>query len=217
MHGADRERGEDADRHVALRVLRLLRGGRDRVEADVGEEHHRRAAQHAAPAELAELAGVRRDERRQVLAPARRPRPATTKTTSTTTLMHDQRRVGVGGLLDADHQQRRDQQHDGGGRQVEHAGSSCRRRPWPSQRGGGELGRERDAEVAQQAHEVARPADRDGRRAERVLEDQVPADDPGDELARRRVGVGVGAARDRDHRRELGVAEAREARSRPPR
>ena len=29
---------EDADRHVALRILRFLRGGRHRVEADVGEE-----------------------------------------------------------------------------------------------------------------------------------------------------------------------------------
>ena len=43
-----------------------------------------------------------------------------------------------------------------------------------------------------------------------VLEDQVPADDPGDQLAHRRVRVGVGAARDRDHRRHLGVAEAGE-------
>ena len=38
--------------------LRFLRGGRDGVEADEGEEHHRGAAQHAAPAEMAELAGV---------------------------------------------------------------------------------------------------------------------------------------------------------------
>ena len=43
--------------------------------------------------------------------------------------------------------------------------------------------------------------------ADRVLEDQVPADDPGHELAEGRVGVRVGAAGDRDHGRELGVAE----------
>jgi hypothetical protein len=36
--GADDERAHDAARDVALRVLRLLRGGRDRVEADIGEE-----------------------------------------------------------------------------------------------------------------------------------------------------------------------------------
>ena len=58
-----------------------------------------------------------------------------------------------------------------------------------------------------EADEVAGPAHRDRRGAERVLEDQVPADDPGEELAERGVGVGVCAAGDRDHRRELGVAE----------
>src|SRR5207302_1805933 len=41
------QRGEDADRHVALRLARLLRVGGDGVEADVGEEHQR-GAQHDA-------------------------------------------------------------------------------------------------------------------------------------------------------------------------
>ena len=61
QHGADGQRAENADRHVALRVLRFLRRGAHRIESDVGEEDHARAAQHAAPAELAELAGVRRE------------------------------------------------------------------------------------------------------------------------------------------------------------
>ena len=51
--GADRERGEDADGHVALRVLGLLRRGRDDVEADVGEEHQGRAGEDPADAERA--------------------------------------------------------------------------------------------------------------------------------------------------------------------
>ena len=42
-------------------VFGLLRGGRDRVEADIGKEHHGRAAEHAGPAEYAG-AGVGRDE-----------------------------------------------------------------------------------------------------------------------------------------------------------
>ena len=37
-HGAEQERAYEADRHVALRIARLFRRGRDRVEADVGEE-----------------------------------------------------------------------------------------------------------------------------------------------------------------------------------
>ena len=73
--------------------------------------------------------------------------------------------------------------------------------------------REVDAdEVVQETREVAAPADRDRRRAERVLEDQVPADDPGEELAERRVAVGVGRAGNRHGRRELRVAEAGERR-----
>ena len=60
------QRAEDADRHVALRLLRLLRGGGDGIEADEGEEHHGGAAQDAAQAEIAEAAGVRGDERMPV-------------------------------------------------------------------------------------------------------------------------------------------------------
>ena len=60
---------------------------------------------------------------------------------------------------------------------------------------------------------VARPADADRGGADQVLEDQVPADDPGDELPHRRVRIGVRAAGDGDHRRHLGVAKPGEPRS----
>ena len=55
--------------------------------------------------------------------------------------------------------------------------------------------------------EIVAPRDRHGDVADRVLEDQIPADDPRDQLAERRVRVGVGASRLRDHRRELRVAQ----------
>ena len=58
---ADHERTENADRHVALRVDGLLRRGRNRVEADIGEEHHGGAADDAAPAEPAQTQ-IGRDE-----------------------------------------------------------------------------------------------------------------------------------------------------------
>src|SRR5436853_1390627 len=63
---ANREGAEDAERHVALGVLRLLRRSRDRVEPDVGEKHQARTPQHAGPAVAAPLPGVRGDERRPV-------------------------------------------------------------------------------------------------------------------------------------------------------
>ena len=72
-----------------------------------------------------------------------------------------------------------------------------------------ERGRQRDADARQQPLHVAAPADGDGHRPDGVFENQVPADHPGDQLAERRVGVGVGAAGDRNHRGELGVAEGR--------
>jgi hypothetical protein len=47
--GADHQRAENADRHILLRILRLLGRGRDGVKADVGEEDRRRARGNAMP------------------------------------------------------------------------------------------------------------------------------------------------------------------------
>ena len=57
--GADEQGDDDTDGQIALRVLGFLRGGRDCVEADVGEEdkagskadapRHRRAQRYASP------------------------------------------------------------------------------------------------------------------------------------------------------------------------
>ena len=63
---------------------------------------------------------------------------------------------------------------------------------------------------AEQRAEVRPTSRRDLARAEGQLEDQVPADDPGDELAEGRVGERVGRARHRHGRGELGVAERRQ-------
>ena len=53
-------------------------------------------------------------------------------------------------------------------------------------------------------------ADADAHVGEGVFEDEVPADDPGDEFAEGGVGVGVGRSGDGNHGREFGVAEAGE-------
>ena len=73
-----------------------------------------------------------------------------------------------------------------------------------------EAGRQFDAERMQQLDHVARPAHRHRRRAHRVFQHQVPADDPGQQFAHGGVGVGVRAARDRDHGGEFAVAHAGE-------
>ena len=56
--GADGETAQHADRHAALRVLRLLGHGRYAVEANVGKEDDGRGLQDAAPTEFAEGAGI---------------------------------------------------------------------------------------------------------------------------------------------------------------
>ena len=67
-----------------------------------------------------------------------------------------------------------------------------------------------NAAVPHHAHEIARPAHRYGGGGEQIFDDQVPGDQPGHELAEGGVGVGVGRAGHRDHRRQLGVAQGRQ-------
>ena len=81
---------------------------------------------------------------------------------------------------------------------------------------GGQVGgrdpheRRMDAEPVEQIDDVGGEADADAHVGEGVFEDQVPADDPGDQFAEGGVGVGVGRAGDGDHGGDFGVAEAGE-------
>src|SRR5258708_1547297 len=65
-------------------------------------------------------------------------------------------------------------------------------------------------EDVQQLDEVVRPAGRDRAGAHSVFERKVPSDDPGKEFAKRRVCVGISAARERNHRRKFRVAQSGE-------
>src|SRR6266851_3039722 len=55
--------------------------------------------------------------------------------------------------------------------------------------------------------EVVGPTYRDRDVTYGVFDDQIPADDPGDDFAKGRVRVGVGRARYRNHRGEFGITE----------
>src|SRR5258708_14700704 len=44
--------------------------------------------------------------------------------------------------------------------------------------------------------------------ADSVFQNQIPADDPGDEFAHGRVGIGIGATCNRNHGSQFGVAES---------
>ena len=82
---ADRQAAENADRQVALRILRLFRRRRDGVEADVGEEDDGRALVDAGPA-------IRRERARSwpvsmCIAPTTTNRPSTSSLTTTMMLL----------------------------------------------------------------------------------------------------------------------------------
>ena len=114
-------------------------------------------------------------------------------------------------FVNADDQQRGHRRDDRHRRNIdERAG----RMPDPlrriiGQRRSRQGGRHRNAEILEEAHDVTRPSDRHCGRAQRIFEDQVPADDPGDDLAHRRIGVGVGTPGDRNGRGHFCVTQPR--------
>ena len=66
------------------------------------------------------------------------------------------------------------------------------------------------AEPVEQIDDVRGKADADGHVGAGVFQNQIPADDPGDQFAERGVGVGVGRAGNGNHGRQFGVTEAGE-------
>ena len=198
-------------RHIALRTLRLLRAGRDRIEPDVGEDDHARAGDHAAPAELPELPGIRRNERMPI-AGMDIAHSGEDEEHDHRDLEGDDDGVRPRGLADTDIAQdgdRGDDEHRGnvqpGARGYDGIGAGA-----AIERGLRQRGRQMQAELRQQTRHVARPPDRDGSDRKGVLQNQVPADEPGKDLAERGMCVGVRAPRHRNHRGELRVTECHE-------
>ena len=188
------QRGDDADGQIPARVLRLLRRRGHRVEPDVGEEDDRRSGHHAGkpvwhegmPVLRLDVSGADENEegdRRE--------------------LDRDHRGVEAGAFPNTDDQEHHDPQHDEDRRNVDEcAGARIGRRAHPH----GQV----QAEAGEYPLEVAAPSDGNCHRPDGILEDQIPADHPGEDLTERRVRIRIRAARDRDHRRELRVTERRE-------
>ena len=64
--------------------------------------------------------------------------------------------------------------------------------------------------VIAQILQICGESHRDRHVGHRVFQNQIPADNPRENFAQNRVGVGVGAARDRNHRGQFGETQARE-------
>ena len=123
--------------------------------------------------------------------------------------------VGAGGFADTPHQHDGENQHDEKGGEIEtemparlvdgvalqvgKAGRQKRGRD-PARAG-------MHAEPIHEIDDVGGEADAHRHVADGVFQDQVPTDDPGDQFSHGGVGVGIGAAGDGNHGRQLGIAE----------
>ena len=110
-----------------------------------------------------------------------------------------ERSVGPRTFADAEHEDGRDDGHDQDRGEIEDSAAEG-----VVGQGFGNL---RDVAGREQLVQVARPGRGHRGAAHGVFEDQVPADDPGEDFAQRGVGIGVGAAGHGGHGGELGVAQ----------
>src|SRR5581483_778003 len=68
---------------------------------------------------------------------------------------------------------------------------------------------DKNAAVLHKTHKITGPSGGHSGSAEGILQNQVPANDPGENFSQRRVAIGIGRASDRDQRRKFSVAKSR--------
>ncbi len=221
--GADEQRTEQADRHVLRRVLGFLACGRDCLETDIGKEHDRCRAKDAAPAELTLVAARWRNEGRPV--GLERTEMRDHKGTANHDegdddgqLDRDDDVVDLRAFRHAHDQQCRHRHTDqesgeveeiGDWRTVDEHGNEFPADGMLDDMAGraGQLDWNDQAEIAKQADDIARPADRDDRCGKPIFEQQQRAHDPGRELTNRGVAIGIGRPGNGESRRQFGVAQ----------
>ncbi len=228
-HGADRKCADHSDRHVELGSLALLGGRRRRVETDIAEEDVRADRDDAVrlrrrriigePTKWLEFSPTDRVEVVQIRG-VKEEQAGDNEDDERRDLQHDEDVVHGRGLADSDGEQ--DAQANDEDRRDEIV---LRVREVPARRQPPRtvndqirlLGpsRQYPTGVLEDVLNSGRKLLSDRRGADAVLEDECKADDPSKEFSHRRVGVGVGASGDRDHRTEFRVAERRKKRRQP--
>ncbi len=157
----------------------------------------------AAPSVLTEDAGVGGDERSVVFG-LDVPDSKADKDEDDGYFDDDDDRIDAGRFLDAADEEHGDHADDEDGGQVDHAVDDLAAGQGDGLPGAcDEFDGKVDAEIVAQADDIGGPAYGYRCGSHCVFEHQVPADDPGDELADGGIGVGVGAAGDGNHRGEL--------------
>src|SRR6266851_6321146 len=202
---AHNQGGDDADGNVALRILAFLGGRGNGIEADVSEKNDRAAGENSRPP-------VGRE--RMPVGGVNETRCEGDEDKDGNNFQQDHYIVGFRGLADSANEDYR-QQHDDDERGPVEAQMPARRIQHvplqigePARKiGGSNPAQARvDAEPIQQTNNVRGEPYANGHVADRVLENEVPAYDPGDEFTHRSVRVGVRAAGNRNHGGQFGVA-----------
>ena len=183
-------------------------GGRgDSVESDVGKEDHPGSGENTAPPIFPEASGIRGDKRGPVVG-VDVSRTAEDEENDDREFDDDDDVVEIGGFPDANDEQAGHRQADEDRRQIEE-GSALAPCAMVKDKGGGAKSRGNlDAEILEKFHGIAGPANGNGGGGKKVFQDKIPADDPGEELAQRGIGVGVGAAGGGNHGGIFGITEA---------
>ena len=205
-HSADDQRCQNAERDVALRPVALFGCRRDRIEANVSKEDDAAAGEHTGPPV---------GKKRMPVSGVDEMRSGDDEDQNRRDFEQNHDVVGARGLADTP------DQHDGQNQHDEKRGKIEAQMPARLVDGialkVGKAGRQKSRRDPTRAGMQAKPiheidnvggkADAHGHVADGVLQDQVPTDDPGHQFSHGGVGVGVSAAGNGNHRRQLGIAE----------
>ena len=203
-----------------MRVARFLRGGGDSVETDEGEEHDGGSAHD--PAETVGHKGM-------PVGGVNHERAKGNEEDHDGHFDENDDGVGLGAFADAVNEQGSDGGHDEQRRDIKGDMMTSHH----GQRGGGISLQalaaffdnplrggvivhqpERESEIeeaAAQLHEVTGPADGHGHVPDGIFQDQVPADDPGDDLPEGGIGVSVSRPGDGNHGSQFAVTKSRKS------
>ena len=181
-----------------MRSFTFLGRGRDRIETDVGKENNGAAGHDSGKSGGSERRPVGRIDQHAA---------HDQKSENRADLDQHHHVVGPGRFLHAADQQQGQDKNDQKAGHVEVRARPMPRRPHRTRPLVGQV----DAEGRQLCLGVSAEANRHGNVADHIFQDQIPADDPGKNFTQSRVGIGVGAAGDRNHRSQFGVAQARKA------
>src|SRR5258708_31439950 len=208
-NGANYQRAENTDRHVTLRIFRLLGCRRNRVEADKCEKDDSGCTENAQQAPVVVGYALRRHVggwsryKRCVIGRVHEPPTDTDNQNDDRYFQNNDEAIEQGRFFCSLDEKGGQKQQNEKGWNIDNSARSSH----ALERGVTPLIRNAKAKPVKHAVEVFAPGNGDRGGADSVLQHEIPADNPSYQLSHGCVGVGIGAARDRNHGSELGVTK----------